>query len=243
MANKIIELDTTESTNTYACNLLKQEKPPEGTIIWAKEQTYGRGRDKNTWESEKGKNLTMSLILYPTFMKIEEQFLLSKVISIALFDYLSKFLTNVFIKWPNDIYVNNDKIAGILIENSIIGKRFTHTIVGIGLNVNQVRFSSNVPNPTSLKLQSGRDFDLQECLYELNKSIKIRYEMLRSKNIGKINTDYLNHVYRYKILSAYRTEQSEFIAKIIDVENNGVIVLETNNHEIRRYTFDEIYFM
>ena len=243
MANKIIELDTTESTNTYACNLLKQEDPPEGTIIWAKEQTHGRGRDKNTWESEKGKNLTMSLILYPTFMKIEEQFLLSKVISIALFDYLSKFLTNVFIKWPNDIYVNNDKIAGILIENSIIGNRFAHTIVGIGLNVNQVRFSSNVLNPTSLKLQSGRDFDLQECLYELNKSIKIRYEMLRSKNIGKINTDYLSHVYRYKILSAYRTEHSEFIAKIIDVENNGVIVLETNNHEIRRYTFDEVSFM
>jgi BirA family biotin operon repressor/biotin-[acetyl-CoA-carboxylase] ligase len=243
MANKIIELDTTESTNTYACNLLKQEEPPEGTIIWAKEQTHGRGRDNNAWESEKGKNLTMSLILYPTFMKIEEQFLLSKVISIALFDYLSKFLSNVFIKWPNDIYVNNDKIAGILIENSIIGNRFAHTIIGIGLNVNQVRFSNNVPNPTSLKLQSGRDFDLQECFYELNKSINIRYEMLRSKNIGKINTDYLNHVYRYKILSVYQTEQREFIAKIIDVENNGVIVLETNNHEIRRYTFDEISFM
>ena len=243
MANKIIELDTTESTNTYAYNLLKQEKPPEGTIIWAKEQTHGRGRDKNTWESEKGKNLTMSLILYPTFMKIEEQFLLSKAISIALFDYLSKFLTNVFIKWPNDIYINNDKIAGILIENSIIGNRFAHTIVGIGLNVNQVRFSSNVPNPTSLKLQSGRDFDLQECLYELNKSIKIRYEMLRSKNIGKINTDYLSHVYRYKILSTYRTKQDKFEARIIDIENNGVIVLETNNNEIRQYTFDEVSFM
>jgi len=243
MANKIIVLDTTESTNTYACNLLKQEEPPVVNIIWAKEQTHGRGRDKNTWESEKGKNLTMSLILYPTFMKIEEQFLLSKVISIALFDYLSKFLSDVFIKWPNDIYVNNDKIAGILIENSIIGKQIVHTIIGIGLNVNQVRFSNNVPNPTSLKLQSGRDFDLQECLYELNKSIKIRYEMLRSKNIVKINTDYLNHVYRYKILSAYQTEQREFIAKIIDVENNGVIVLETNNHEIRRYTFDEISFL
>jgi BirA family biotin operon repressor/biotin-[acetyl-CoA-carboxylase] ligase len=242
MTHKIIKFETIESTNSYAYDLLKRETPPEGTIIWATEQTHGRGRHNNTWESEKGKNLTISLILYPAFINTEEQFLLSKAISLGIFDYLNEYVNNVTIKWPNDIYVNNDKIAGILIENSICGNRFDHSIVGIGLNVNQVHFTSNAPNPASMKLQLGRDIDLDTCLHELTETIDIRYDMLRNKKFGRINTDYLSHLYLYKIFTSYKSKQDEFEARIIDVENNGLIVIETSNKKIMRFSFNEVFY-
>ena len=131
----IIKKNQISSTNTVAIELLKKEELPEGTIIWADEQTKGRGQRGNSWESEPGTNLTISIILFPHFLKAEDQFLLSKVTSLAITDYLANRFNQVTIKWPNDIYVANDKIAGILIENSIIGSSFEYAVIGIGLNI------------------------------------------------------------------------------------------------------------
>ena len=135
--------------------LIKNTEVAEGTVVLAKEQTSGRGQVNNTWESSYGDNLLMSIVLYPEFLHAGNQFLLSKFVSLAIVDFLSYYLENVTIKWPNDIYVGNKKIAGVLIENSLRGAFISSSVVGIGLNVNQTEFSSSIPNPTSLKNESN----------------------------------------------------------------------------------------
>src|ERR1035437_922779 len=119
MQNVLIKPMSVDSTNNYASKLLNNHKVEEGTVIWAEEQTRGKGQEENQWESEKGKNLTFSLGLFPRFLKIEELFYLSKSISLGVAGFLGKYIDRVSIKWPNDIYAGDRKITGILIENCI----------------------------------------------------------------------------------------------------------------------------
>ncbi len=169
------------STNTCAALLLKQQKPPEGTVIHANFQTAGKGQKGNIWVSEAGKNLLFSIILFPDMIKPEEQFGISMAISLGICDFLNKLIPVCSIKWPNDIYAGDDKIAGILIENSIRGGNIESSIAGIGLNINQVIFPSYLPNPVSLKLITGKEHDPDYCLNELLSSLDKRYKMLISR--------------------------------------------------------------
>ena len=140
IGKNIIEIEETDSTNLYTSILLKSKKIPEGTVISAFRQNSGRGQGNNLWESEAGKNLTVSIVLYPYFLPIEEQSMLNKVISLGIYDMmtaLTKGKANIKIKWPNDIYISDKKVSGILIENAIIGNKFIHSIVGVGININQ----------------------------------------------------------------------------------------------------------
>ena len=125
------------STNDQAFMLLKTINPVEGTVIYADFQKAGRGQKDNKWESEKGKNLLLSIILYPTSIRPEDQFYLSMAVSLGICDFIDSFFPGSKIKWPNDIYINDDKIAGILIENSVMGETIESTIAGIGININQ----------------------------------------------------------------------------------------------------------
>ena len=151
IGNNHIRLNRVNSTNKYAVEMIAKSKPIEGTVISASFQYEGRGQIGRFWESEAEKNITCSTILRPDFLEASDQFQLNIAISLALHDFISHFLDNkdVKIKWPNDIYVGDKKIAGILLQNSLIGKKVNSTIVGTGININQTEFSGDVPNPTS----------------------------------------------------------------------------------------------
>ncbi|MFH1321105.1 MAG: biotin--[acetyl-CoA-carboxylase] ligase [Bacteroidota bacterium] len=263
IGHRIIELNSVGSTNSYASELLNpdfnQNNVIEGTIVLAWSQYSGRGQRGYNWKSEPFKNLTLSIILYPAFLRAEEQFMLNKVISLGVCDYVckvhpcllpkggesrhSKSPSSVKIKWPNDINIGDEKVAGILIENSIRNNKIVSSVIGIGLNVNQTRFSSAIPNPASLKLIIGKDFDLRTCLSELCSFIEARYLQLRSGKIERIDSDYLKSLYRYMQESSYEIQGKRFSAKITGVSNQGKLVLEKKSGTKVECDFKEIKFI
>jgi BirA family transcriptional regulator, biotin operon repressor / biotin---[acetyl-CoA-carboxylase] ligase len=247
ISRNIIELQTVDSTNNHALGLLKTKKTRilEGTVIIAKNQTAGRGQTGNTWESKPGKNLTFSTILYPDFIKPSEQFLLNKAISLSIIDYLEQLFPNstLKIKWPNDIYVGNKKIAGILIENIIKGKEFSCSVAGIGLNVNQTKFSKNIPNPVSMRIISKKKHDIHECFDNLCWQIEKRYFQLKNGNYKKLNSDYLNSLFRYKQFHYFNYKNKRVKLKITGVSCYGELELIDENNKNLKCEFKEIDFI
>lgn len=257
IGQKIIELDSVGSTNSYSSELLNPDfnrnDVIEGTIVLAWSQLSGRGQRGYNWESEPFKNLTFSIVLYPVFLRAEEQFMLNKAISLGVCDYVCTVIDkhtenigsgiDVKIKWPNDINIGDEKIAGILIENSIRNNKIVNSVIGIGLNVNQARFSSAVPNPASLKLIIGKNFDLRTCLRELCSFVEARYLQLRSGKIERIDSDYLKSLYRYRQESSYEIQKKRFSAKITGISNQGKLVLEKKSGAKVECDFKEIKFV
>ncbi|MCK5838803.1 MAG: biotin--[acetyl-CoA-carboxylase] ligase [Bacteroidales bacterium] len=225
----LIHLDKINSTNLYALELLQKKEIPEGTIIIVREQFSGRGQNKNRWESEPGKNLTFSIILHPAFLLPEKQFQLNKFISLAIFDFVSEVMPGqkVSIKWTNDIYINDDKVAGILINNVIQGHSFSHSVIGIGLNINQAQFTSDAPNPVSLKMITGKNYDLEECLNILCLCIDNRYYQLMSGKTENINNEYFTHQYRLDSFYPFLYKEEKVIAKITGFDPFGRLLLVT----------------
>lgn len=238
----IIFIERLESTNNYATLLVRDHRPEEGTVIWTAHQTHGKGYAKNTWESEVGKNLTFSLILYPTFIKPDDEYYISKLISLGITDVLKKYAEHIAIKWPNDIYFKNLKIGGILIENQIKHDVLTSSVAGIGLNINQERFLSNAPNPVSLFNITEKTYDLEKLLHETTDSIMVRYDELKSGRSDIINHDYINRLYRYNQRCFFESNDREFAATILGVENNGKIVLQTEDGKLKKYEFKQVEF-
>ena len=239
----IIRLPETDSTNDYAIRLLSQNRPGEGCVIITDHQTKGKGLDANTWESEKGMNLTFSLILYPEF-SASQQFLLNKGISLGIYDFLSAELpeSEISIKWPNDIYCGDKKICGILIQNSLIADRFDYVVVGIGLNVNQTQFRSKAPNPVSMKILSGIDFNLQEMLEKLLHTILDRYSQVRFKP-EKIEKDFQKVLYRMLEWHEYEVKGTVVRARITGTNTYGQLTLETETNPIVICDLKEVKFM
>jgi len=176
-----IHLADTDSTNNYARQLVRAKMPIEGTVITTDEQTNGRGQRSNSWVSEPKKNLTCSYILRPAFLAAKDQFLLSASVALAVFDLISEIAIEkeVKIKWPNDVLVDQQKIAGILIENSLRGNTLDHSIVGIGININQVNFPSEM-NASSLKTEVKKTLPIDDVLVKLNSYLEKRYLQIRS---------------------------------------------------------------
>jgi BirA family biotin operon repressor/biotin-[acetyl-CoA-carboxylase] ligase len=225
VGNNAIRLPIVESTNTYAQELVKNGFAPQGTLIIAEKQILGRGQRGKTWQSEAGKNLTFSLILYPSSLLAENQFLLTQVVSLALTDFIDAESGSQVsrIKWPNDIYVGNKKIAGILIENNLRGSDIAVSIIGIGLNVNQETFA--ISNAKSLKIITQKDFDLQKCLASLCSFIEVRYLQLVNKSDAVLKSAYHNKLFRLNELAYYKIEDKLVEGKIIGVEANGKLLL------------------
>ncbi len=242
IGQSVIKLDTVSSTNSYALDLIKNDDIDEGVTIVTKYQIAGKGQQDNFWESEKEKNLLFSVILHPCFVKVEKQFLLSKAVSLAVTDFVKTEVSNVTIKWPNDIYVDDKKISGILIENTLSGNIISNTVVGIGLNINQTGFRSDVPNPVSLKMLTNKTYNLNDCFNQLCYFIEKRYKELK-KDFNKINFEYLKNLYRFNSYNLYESRGGKFLAKIINVENNGELILETQQGEIKKFFFKEVSFL
>jgi BirA family biotin operon repressor/biotin-[acetyl-CoA-carboxylase] ligase len=236
-------LERVNSTNSYALDFIKQSTPAEGYVVWAKEQFAGRGQRGAAWQSEPGSNLTFSIILRPQFLPIAEQFQLTKAIALGIAAFVAHCLgdsTHVRIKWPNDIYVKNCKIAGILIENVLEQSALKYSVVGIGLNVNQVVFDPSLPNPVSLKLLAGKDFNPEDCLMQLCSFIEKQYLDLRAMDYPQIDGAYYNLLYRRGIWSDYTLHGQQIRAKIEGVNPSGHLVLQQENAGNNSYETIEI---
>ncbi len=243
IGSEIIYFDSLPSTNTHALQILKNKKPCEGTILRAGFQSGGRGQTGNKWESEAGKNLLISIILYPESINPSDQFMISMAISLGICDLLDKYIPGSKIKWPNDIYVNNDKIAGILIESSIMGNSIENCIAGIGLNVNQSHFLSNAPNPVSLCQIAGKEYDLTDILNDLSSSLDLRYKMIIAEDYKQVREQYIAKLFRLNEWASYRAHNQVFTGRLLSVTESGRLQIETKPGSKKEYFFKEIEFI
>lgn len=240
----LLELNETESTNTYAINLIKEVPVAEGTIVFTHNQTKGRGQVGNTWYAERGKNLTFSLVVNPTFLAINKQFYLSKITSLAVLGMLTEFLNpslyDIKIKWPNDIMVNNRKIAGILIENVLRSNFLQNSIVGVGVNINQQNFNAIDKQVTSLNVLLQKETDLKQALGVFCKHFEALYLLLKQNNLQKITEAYFKHLFKFNEWATYKVNENIFMAKITGVEESGLLVLTTEKNNELKFSFKEI---
>ncbi len=239
----IIHLEEIRSTNTYLQELDATHPQPEGTLVYTDTQSAGRGQRGNSWESEPGKNLTFSLLLHPEHIPANRQFLLSQAVSLAMIDLLSPYAQGFSIKWPNDIYWNDRKIAGILIENVLSGTSFTRAIVGIGLNINQETFVSDAPNPVSLLQITGKEHPIETILNQFMEAFEHRYRETFASSNESIQQEYAHNLYRREGYHPYSCEEETFLARIVDVEPDGHLLLSTPADETRRFAFKEVAFI
>jgi BirA family biotin operon repressor/biotin-[acetyl-CoA-carboxylase] ligase len=243
IGSKLFFFENLPSTNSHAAHLLKNNDLTEGTIIYTNYQSAGRGQIGKRWESEDDKNLLISIILFPSMINPDDQFYLSMIVSLGICDFLRRYIPVCSIKWPNDIYVNNDKIAGILIENSILGNQIENTIAGIGLNVNQDKFYSDAPNPVSLSLITGMSYDLTLCLNQLASDLDKRYKQLISENFIQIKQEYVTRLFRLNEWCNFRDMNDVFSGRVVSVTDNGRLLIEKRNGDISEFSFKEVYFI
>jgi len=237
---RLIRLDEVESTNNYATSLLASEKVEEGTVILTFRQTHGRGYSKNVWESEDFKNLTFSLILLPRFLPASDQFLISQAVSLGLADFLQSKTDGVSIKWPNDLLIDNKKVAGILIENIVSGLNLYTSVIGIGININQTLFNGHLPHATSLSLVTGRQYPLTETLNLIIGEIMKWYKLLKEDHAGTIQKTYLDHLFRIGEKSGFLREDQVFEAQIMGIDEYGQLLLKDSSGKTEAYPFKSV---
>ena len=234
---KIVHIDETDSTNRWLQKYLAtDERSDANMVVWAEYQTAGRGCGTNQWESERGKNLTFSILIHPKDLPATQQFHISMAISLAICEAIGQYIGDVSIKWPNDIYWRNGKIGGILIENTLKGNIIMESIIGIGLNVNQRVFKSDAPNPVSMWQICEHETDREALLKEILEAFE---RILDSK----IREQYLSKLYRRKGYHPYADKEGAFMAEIVTVEDDGHLMLHDDNGKERRYAFKEVQFI
>lgn len=236
----IYRFDTLPSTNDEAT----APQYVEGDIILAQCQTAGRGQRGHTWESREGENLTFSLLLEPQFLPPSEQFLISECVALGVCDALLHYGIEAQIKWTNDIYIGDRKLAGILIEHKLQGSALARTVAGIGLNVNQKAFSDDLPNPISMAQASGREFDREQVLQTVVTSLMARYEQLRDGGAKELQADYHQRLYRLGQEHCYALpDGSRFRGIIRGVEPTGALRIENERGELLSFLFKEVEFV
>lgn len=234
---QLIRLDETDSTNT---RIRQCEAVREMTVVTAEYQTAGRGQRGNSWESERGENLSFSILIRPAFVKASEQFILSQAVSLAIQQTLEEYVRPVRIKWPNDIYWNDRKICGILIENELNGKQIERCVLGIGLNVNQREFRSDAPNPVSLYQILGMEQDRDRILMKILFRFRQELQRIAAGESKQVAQEYFQALYRKKGFHAYRDKDGIFEARMEGVEPQGFLLLRDREGGLRRYAFKEV---
>ncbi len=223
-------IEQTNSTNTLLKELIAKGQEPD--FIYAGYQTAGRGQTGNSWESEKGKNLICSILLPPN----KNLYFLNIAVSVAILRLFDEPLT---IKWPNDIYWKDKKLAGILLENAIIGNEVKYTIAGIGLNVNQTEFVSDAPNPVSLKQISGKEYAIDPLMQDLLEAV----HTVLNEPEEAVWSEYKAHLYRREGYWPFADQNGTFEAQIEDVLPSGEIVLRDKNGQLHTYGFKQIKYI
>lgn len=240
----VVLLEETGSTNDYALEMIARGKPVEGTVYLAVNQTSGRGLDGNSWESQPGMNLTFSIVTYPVYLLPELQFYMTKSFSVSLCRVLRSFLgEGIKIKWPNDIYYKDSKIAGMLIQNGIQGNRFIYCVAGVGLNVNQQDFPARIPNPVSMKMVTGIHYNLDHVLASICQEVSLGLRGLETGMTDTLDREYLDALYRFREPAAYRLNGKALQATITGVSRYGHLVLETGDGQVLECDLKEVEFV
>jgi len=238
----IIFLQETESTNRYL-DVLAGDTADE-TLAVADYQTAGRGQPGNAWESEAGSNLTFSLLFYPENLHANQSFRIAELAALSVKHTLNDCISDVTVKWPNDIYWRDKKIGGILIENTLSGNMISRSIVGIGLNINQETFRSGAPNPVSLKQITGHAFDRMLLLEQFRTYFhQLRRQFESGGDMDEIHREYLSALYRREGYFPYRDRQGRFEARIHCIEPSGHLILERKDGVRSRYAFKEVVWL
>lgn len=236
MKFEIVHIEETDSTNRWM-----KENGEGDQVVVANYQTAGKGCGSNSWEAERGKNLLFSVLIHPKSMQAKSQFIITQVVSVALCKTLEGETkggnTDISIKWPNDIYVGDKKICGVLIENRLQGRMIKDSIIGIGLNVNQEVFVSDAPNPVSIKQLTGKDTDREELLAAFLRQLN---ETAKSTTII---TDYKARLYRRQGKHLFMTNNTVFEASIVDVIDDGRLMLEDEKGVAHLFRFKEVSFI
>ncbi|MCJ7466191.1 MAG: biotin--[acetyl-CoA-carboxylase] ligase [Maribacter sp.] len=236
-----IKLSATDSTNAYLKNLMVSMPLEDYTVVVAQEQFKGRGQMNAHWQSERGKNLTFSVLKKIQKVSIQEQFTINICTSLAIFESLkSLHVPDISIKWPNDILSGTTKICGILIENVLSGNRIQASVIGIGLNVNQLHFK-NLRNVSSLQLLLGKTFDLDELLEDIVKKLKNKFLYLTGASIEDVWQDYEKVLFRKDKPSTFKNANGElFMGFIRGVSYDGKLQVELEDHILAGFDLKEI---
>ncbi len=231
------------STNDYANNWLQSEdSPPAGSVIITDCQTNGKGQASNQWLSKPQENLTFSMIYYPVFLPLDNLFALNMVASLSVRNVLSKYTRDIYVKWPNDVLIASKKAAGVLIKNTLSGKKITTSIVGIGLNINQLDFPT-LPKATSLSIATGQKHDRNTILNEVISAFENLYQRLKTGGYMELKKAYLDKLYLFNTMASFAIPNgSNFRGKIIGVKEDGRLVIKKEGRTVY-YRFQEIIFL
>lgn len=250
-----LDFQTLESTNDFLHDYKTRVTAPI-TLVTTNFQTAGRGQKGNSWESEPRTNLVLSLLIHPSMILPSQMFSISEVAALSVCQMLNEAV-NAFpsadstqktsaeaftVKWPNDIYYGDKKIAGILIETDLMGGRIRNAIIGIGININQRTFFSDAPNPISLFQILGKESNRDVLLMRLMQHFCQLYDLLHEDKLDELHTLYMQHLYRRQGFHPYADEASTFQARILNVEPTGHYILEDTEGKQRRYAFKEVSF-
>lgn len=238
----IIRLEETDSTNTYLRQHASQMEAWM-TVVTAEYQTAGRGQGVHTWESNRSENLLFSVLTHPVMVPVRSQFLLSEAGALALKEVLDGYTDGITLKWPNDIYWNDRKLSGTLIETSIGGGRIKNCVFGIGLNVNQKTFESDAPNPVSLAQILGHDIDRELLFKQIVAAFEKYYRMLENGQYDAISALYHEALYRRQGFYMYEDGDGRFEGAIVEVGDDGLLVLRDRDGRFREYEFREVKFV
>ena len=239
----IIEIEEADSTNLYAERLLQQEAVEEGTVIVAYNQTEGRGQGENRWYSEPGLNLTLTIVLRPSFLLAGQQFLINKVISLGVYNFLCNYIEDVSIKWPNDMLIEGKKVGGILIQHTVSNEMLETTIAGIGINVNQKHFDPQLPNATSLKRVLGQELVLNEALNQLCTSLEIQYAAIKEGTLDLLESYYCKALLGFDEKRMYRVDNETVEGVINGVDEFGRLLVEVSGKPVQPFNHKEIEYI
>ena len=238
------ELDEIDSTNNYAFDRLQANLAAHGSAFFAHAQTAGKGQRGKVWETQPGSNIVLSVTLDMSFLSVGKQFLLSAAVALAVHDFYSKYAGDeTKIKWPNDIYWRDRKAGGILIESSVMSGKpiigsWKWAVVGIGININQTKFSKHLVNPVSLKQITGKSFDAVALAKELCVCLEQRYQQLKQGELKKIITEYNLQLYKLHQQVRLKKENAAFVCKVEGVNKNGQLLVSGAAKE--NFSFGEV---
>ncbi|MDE7096770.1 MAG: biotin--[acetyl-CoA-carboxylase] ligase [Muribaculaceae bacterium] len=242
---KFIHLDEVDSTNAYIMrNVADLESP---VMIIAHTQTAGQGQRGNSWEAEPGKNLTFSIFFRPVGLPPMSQFSMSEAVALAVVDFLSLHGIDAKVKWPNDIYVGDRKICGILIRHSVMGSGISYSVIGVGVDVNQTQFFSDAPNPVSMKQLTGETYDLSALEKEMAEIMEHRLGgIVDTESRDKLHGEFMKNLWRGdgELHPFTDTATGEnFMARIDAIAPHGPMSLRLNDGSLRTYAFKEVSFL
>ncbi len=224
----ILMLDEIPSTNDYLEELLSKSSFPEGYIVSAGFQSAGKGQENNHWESNPNDNILASMALYPNFLRADQQFYLTVAVSLSACSLITEADSslNPMIKWPNDIFLNDRKICGILIKNSISGNSIRHSIAGMGMNINQLTFSGRAPLAISLSSVTGEKYYIPSLLTNWRKHLMYWYNMMRNGDLNYPEQEYLKRFYRLNESHEYLIRGKRTRATITGIGSYGWLKLK-----------------